>query len=110
MKVSSRWLITARSALTLYRALLAPMFQPNCREEFLARFEVRAEYAEHAARHHGDIRPMHPSRRHAFMNAFDNDADSRGLEHAVEAGSDLGSHLLLDLHSLRVNIDKSHKL
>ena len=53
-----------------------PCSQFYGREKFLAGFEIRAENAEHAARHHCHVGPVNAARRHALVRAFDDDGDA----------------------------------
>src|SRR5262249_8615206 len=78
--------------------------------KFLPRFKIRTKHTKHTACHHGHIRPVHSSRCHTFVSTFDDDTNPGGLENAVEAGGDLGGHFFLDLHSLGINVNQSHKL
>lgn len=94
----------------LNRAILAAVFKLYRRKEFLPGFKVRPEHAKHAACHHGYIRSVDPAGRHAFMGAFDDDSDPGRFENSIEAGRNLGGHLLLNLHSLGIDVDQPHQL
>jgi magnesium chelatase family protein len=80
------------------------------RQEFLPRLGMIAKHAEHAARHHGDARPVHAARGHALVRRFGDHGDAVRLEHRVEAGGDLGGHFLLDLQAAGIDLDQPRQL
>src|SRR5690606_15600418 len=71
---------------------------------------IGAEVAEQLARDHRDALLADAPRRHALVDAFDDDADALRLQHVLNAMRDLRRHRLLDLKPAGEGFDDAGEL